>query len=218
LQFVIIFRGVNIEEWKKVIYGLIISLIAGFIIGFIITKIFKTACKNVDRRKANKVIKKSQLVSGALIALMNGAQDGLKFIGIFMLAIFLSQGRTDFTIEYIPLWLTITIGVSIGVGCLIGGYKVIKTIGTKISKIEPYEAVCVDLSASICLLVSTIFGIPISSTHTKSASIMGVGASKRLSNVNWNVEKDMLISWALVFPACGFIGFVLAKILLSIVF
>ncbi len=206
------------NEWKKVIYGLLISLVAGFAIGYIITKVTKIACKNVDRRKANKVIKKGQILSSALIALMNGAQDGLKFIGVFMIAVFISQGRTDYTIVSIPIWLTLTIGISIGLGCILGGYKVIKTLGTKISKIEPYEAVCVDLSASICLLISSIFGIPVSSTHTKSASIMGVGASKRFSNVNWSVAKNMLVSWALVFPSCGLIGFCLAKVLLAIIF
>ncbi len=212
------FHGINFSEWKKVLFGLAISLIIGFAIGFFITKLIRILFKNSDRRKANKVFKKGQVLGCIFISIMNGAQDGLKFAGILLAAIFISQGSTSLTVSEVPIWISIMIGAFMGLGCLFGGTKVIKTLGGRLTKMETYEGMCVDISSATCLLISNIFGIPISSTHTKSASTMGVGASKRLSSVNWNVAKNMLISWIVVFPCCILLGFILTKILFAIVF
>jgi PiT family inorganic phosphate transporter len=91
-------------------------------------------------------------------------------------------------------------------GTSIGGYRIIKTVGTGMVKMEPYEGCAADIAGALCLFISTMFGIPVSTTHTKTTAIMGVGSAKRLSNVNWKVVKEMLVAWILTFPGCGLLG------------
>ena len=210
------FSSINIDEWKKVIYGLLLSLIIGFALGFMISKIIKIIFKKSDRLKVNKVFKRGQILSGALMAFMHGAQDGQKFMGVFLLAISYSIVGAGHEQLMIPFWLIVLCSVTMGIGVSIGGYKIIKTVGIKMVKIEPYEGMSADLAGATCLLLSSVFGLPVSTTHTKTTAIMGVGASKRLSNVNWKIVKNMIVSWFLVFPGCGLIGFLLTKILLLI--
>lgn len=104
---------------------------------------------------------------------------------------------------------TMTIGTSIG------GYKIIKTVGIKMVKLEPYQGASADLAGAICLFLSTILGIPVSTTQVKTTAIMGVGASKRLSNVNWDIVKNMVIAWIITFPACGILGFLMTFVFMK---
>ena len=96
-------------------------------------------------------------------------------------------------------------------GTSIGGYKIIKAVGMDMVKLEQYQGFSADVAAAGCLLISSVTGIPVSTTHTKTTSIMGVGAAKRLSSVNWGVVKEMVWTWVLTFPGCGIIGFLMAK-------
>ncbi len=210
------FSSVNFDEWKKVLYGLVISSVLGFALGYFISKLVKFVCKKMDRRKTNKFFKKTQVGSGALMAFMHGAQDGQKFMGIFLLGILLTSNIPTTESSIIPLWLIILCSLAMGVGVLTGGYKIIKTVGIKMVKMEPYEGTCADIAGIGCLLLSSFTGVPVSTTHTKTTAIMGVGASKRLSNVNWSIAKSMVISWFLVFPGCGILGFVITKLFLII--
>ena len=211
------FSGINGAEWIKVIYGLVISTVLGFGLGFLVTKIIRKTCKNVQRQKANKFFKKTQVVGGAAMAFMHGAQDGQKFMGIFLLGISLASGAAGITTFTIPLWLIIICSVVMTLGTSIGGYKIIKTVGTGMVKMETYEGCAADIAGALCLLLSTLWGIPVSTTHTKTTAIMGVGSAKRLSNVNWKVVKEMILAWVLTFPGCGLIG-VLATYLFMAIF
>ena len=200
--------GVNIDEWNKVILGLIFSAVFGFLLGYIITKLIEKICKNIDRRKTVRFFKKLQILSGGATAFMHGAQDGQKFIGIFLLALELSNGITNSEVTKIPFWLMILCSLIMTFGTSIGGYKIIKTVGMRMVKLETYQGASADLSSSMCLLLSTIFGFPVSTTQVKTTAIMGVGASKRLSNVNWSVVKSMFLAWIITFPACGILGYI----------
>ena len=206
------FKGVDFGEWKKVIYGLFIVNILAFVMGYIITKLIEKICKNMDRRKTNKFFKRTQIAGAAATCFMNGAQDGQKFIAIFLLGIALSHGITESTSFAIPMWLIFYCSFIIAIGAIIGGIRIIKTVGTKVTKIERYQGTAADISSAVCLFGSSILGIPVSSTHTKNSSIMGVGASKRLSNVNWKVARNMVLTWIITFPCCGFLGYILTKI------
>ena len=208
--------GINIEEWKKVIVGLVLSAILGFILGYIVTKAIEKICCNLDRRKTIPFFKKMQIFSGGAMAFMHGAQDGQKFIGIFLLAIELSNGITNSQAISIPFWLMILCSLTMTLGTSIGGYKIIKTVGMKMVKLETYQGASADLASSICLFVSTLFGIPVSTTQVKTTAIMGVGASKRISNVNWKVVKNMFLAWIITFPACGLLGYVTTFIFMKI--
>lgn len=110
------------------------------------------------------------------------------------------------------MWLILYCSSIIAIGAIIGGIRIIKTVGTKVTKIERYHGTAADLSSAICLFGSSLIGIPVSSTHTKNSAVMGVGASKRLSNVNWKVARNMVLTWIITFPCCGMLGFILTKI------
>jgi PiT family inorganic phosphate transporter len=101
-------------------------------------------------------------------------------------------------------------------GTSIGGYRIIKTVGMGMVKMDPYQGFAADLAGAISLLMASVFGLPVSTTHTKTTAIMGVGASKRLSSVNWSVVKEMAAAWVLTFPGCGVVGFLMAYIFMRI--
>lgn len=208
--------GINGNEWNKVIYGLIISTILGFGMGYIITKIIEIICKNIERPKTIKFFKTTQIIGGASMAFMHGAQDGQKFMGVFLLGVSLANGYAGVNTFSIPIWLMVLCSILMTVGTSIGGYKIIKTVGMKMSKLEVYQGASADISSAVCLLISSIIGVPVSTTHTKTTAIMGVGASKRLSNVNWLIVKDMILAWILTFPGCGLLGYFSTLIFMKI--
>lgn len=208
--------GINGSEWIKVIYGLILSAVLGFISGYICTKGVEGIFRHADRRKTIPFFKNAQVVSGGLMAFMHGAQDGQKFMSVFLLGIFLAsgQGRVD---EFdIPIWLMVLCSAFMAFGTSVGGYRIIKSVGMSMVHLEPYQGFSADIGACLCLLLSSLTGIPVSTTHTKTTAIMGVGASKRLSAVNWGVVKDMVMNWVLTFPGCGLVGYLMCKLFTSI--
>ncbi len=208
--------GINGQEWIKVIYGLVLSTILGFGLGYLVAKLIRVVCKNIQRQKTLKFFKKSQIAGAAAMAFMHGAQDGQKFMGIFLLGVALSLGITGTQNFVIPIWLMIICSLTITIGTSIGGYKIIKTVGMGMVKMEPYEGTAADISGALCLLISTLFGFPVSTTHTKTTAIMGVGASKRLSNVNWGTVKSMVYAWVLTFPGCGLLGYLATLVFMKI--
>ncbi|MEG1509362.1 MAG: inorganic phosphate transporter [Clostridia bacterium] len=208
--------GINGSEWMKVIYGLILSTILGFGLGYLFARLIELFFRKANAQKANLFFRKAQVASGASMAFMHGAQDGQKFIGVFLLGIFLTNNQTPSSEFAIPVWLMILCSLVMGIGTSIGGYKIIKTVGMDMVKLKTYQGFATDLAASTCLLMSSAFGLPVSTTHTKTTAIMGVGASKRLSAVNWSIVKDMVITWVLTFPGCGLVGFLMAKLFILI--
>ena len=103
-----------------------------------------------------------------------------------------------------------------GLGTSVGGEKIIKSVGVDLVRLDKYQGFAADLSAATCLLLSSLFGIPVSTTHTKTSAIMGVGAVKRLSAINFGVVKDMMLTWVFTFPGCGLISFIMAKLFMAI--
>ena len=209
--------GIDFEEWKKVLYGLFIVNILAFFLGFIITRLIEKICRNMDRRKTNIYFKKMQICAAISMCFVNGAQDGQKFMAILLLGVVLSNGDTQVVNNFsIPIWLILYCSLLIAMGAIIGGIRIIKTIGTKVTKVEKYQGTAADISSTLCLLGSSILGIPVSSTHTKNSAVMGVGASKNISRVNWKVAKNMILTWLLTFPGCGFLGFIFTKLFINI--
>lgn len=208
--------GINMQEWIKVIYGLVLSLALGFLIGWVFCKLLTIICVNMDRRKANGFFRGAQIFGAAAMSFMHGAQDGQKFIGVLFLGMAFCNGQSCVSGMIIPVWLMILCSVTIGLGTSVGGEKIIKSIGMDMVKLDKYQGFAADLSAAFCLLLSSVFGIPVSTTHTKTSAIMGVGAVKRLSAINFGVVRDMMLTWVFTFPGCGLISFVMAKIFMMI--
>jgi PiT family inorganic phosphate transporter len=200
----------------KVVYGLVFSTVAGFFAGFIVTKIIEAIAKNADRRRTQGFFKGGQIAGAASMAFMHGAQDGQKFMGVFMLGVFLSNGVANVDTFVVPIWLMILCSLVMGLGTSIGGYKIIKSVGMDMAKLQRHQGFAADIAASICLFISSYTGIPVSTTHMKTTAIMGVGASRRISAVNWLTVKDMVLAWVLTFPGCGLIGYLMSVIFMKI--
>jgi PiT family inorganic phosphate transporter len=208
--------GINPDAWVKVLYGLVLSTGMGFGMGWLMSKGIGKTFKKMNRQKSFYFFKNAQVSAAAGMAFMHGAQDGQKFMGVFMLGIFLAQGKADTTEFVIPIWLMVLCSLIMAIGTSIGGYRIIKSVGMDMVKLETYQGFSADLAAVTCLFTSSIFGIPVSTTHTKTTAIMGVGAAKRLSSVNWGVVREMVLTWILTFPGCGLIGFLMATIFMRI--
>ena len=211
------FQGVNGAEWIKVIFGLLLSTIGGFALGWGITKLIETMFRYKDRRKTNKVFKNAQVGGAAAMAFMHGAQDGQKFIGVFLIGMALAKGQNVTGAMNIPIGLMLFCSAVMALGTSIGGYKIIKAVGMDMVKLETYQGFSADLAASLALLAASLWnGLPVSTTHTKTTAIMGVGASKRISAVNWSVVKEMVLAWVLTFPGCGLLGYLVTRILIRV--
>jgi inorganic phosphate transporter, PiT family len=206
------FSGINGDQWMKVVYGLFMSTIMGLGFGFLVVRIIQSLFKGMDRRRTKPIFQNAQVAGGAAMAFMHGAQDGQKFMGVFMLGIFLANGQANVTKFTIPIWLMVLCSAVMALGTSIGGYRIIKTVGMDMVKLETYQGFSADLAGAVCLLISSAFGIPVSTTHTKTTAIMGVGAAKRISAVNWSVVKEMVLAWVLTFPGCGVLGYLMAYI------
>lgn len=208
--------GIHISEWMKVIYGLLLSTILGFVLGWVVVKLVEFLFRSMDRRKAFSFFQKAQVVGGAGMAFMHGAQDGQKFMGVFMLGIFLSKGVGTAEYFVIPIWMMILCSLTMAFGTSIGGYRIIKSVGMDMVRLDKHQGFSADLAAVSCLFLSSLAGLPVSTTHTKTTAIMGVGAAKRLTSVNWKLVQEMVLTWILTFPCCGLIGYLMAYLFMHL--
>ena len=203
--------SVNVHEWMKVIYGL------GFIMGWVLCKLVSILFAAANRRRANVFFKYAQIASAAAMSFMHGAQDGQKFIGVLFLGVAFANGQTSVGDAGIPIWIMLLCSATMGIGTSVGGERIIKSVGQSMVKLEKYQGFSADLAGAANLLLATLTGIPVSSTHIKTCAIMGVGAVKRLSAINFGVVKDMMFTWFFTFPACGLISFVMAKLFMMFI-
>ncbi len=207
------FEAVNMHEWVKVIYGLVLSTVLGFIAAWVVAKAIPYLCRSVDRRKANDFFAKMQVWAAAGASAMHGAQDGQKFMSTAMLAIALSQGLSIADAQF-PLWLEIACAAIMAIGTGIGGKPIIKKVGIDMVQLEQYQGFAAALSATGALLLATLTGLPVSTTHTSSSAMMGAGAAKDPRSVDWGVANEVVLTWLFTFPGCGLIGYALAKVFL----
>ena len=210
-------EGVNVDELMKVIYGLVLSIVLGFAVGWIVCKLVSILCAGVNRRRANVFFKYAQIGSAAAMSFMHGAQDGQKFIGVMFLGVAFANGHPGVGNLEIPVWLMLLCSLTMGIGTSIGGERIIKSVGQNMVKLEKYQGFSADLASSANLLLATLTGIPVSTTHVKTCAIMGVGAVKRLSAINFGVVKDMMLTWIFTFPGCGLISFCMAKLFMMFI-
>ncbi len=213
------FSAVNGSEWVSVIIGIGVSVSLGFVLGFLICRLVKLAFRNVERKYTETIFKYSQICSAAGMAFMHGAQDGLKFMGVLILAVFFANGQDPAGMEGISLfpdllWLMLLCSIIMGIGTMLGGKKIIKSVGMDMVKLEKYQGFSADLASTLSLFLCSVTGLPVSTTHAKTTAIMGVGAEKRLSAINFGVVKEMVMTWILTFPGCGLVGFIMTKLFL----
>jgi len=213
------FSSVNGNEWIKVVYGIGISVVLGFGLGWLVCKGVTLLFRKADRPKTEPFFRGAQIVGAASMAFMHGAQDGQKFMGVVLLCVYMSQGQAlpkDIDIAGDYMWLMILCSVVMAAGTAMGGKKIIKSVGMDMVKLEKYQGFSADIAAALSLLICSVFSLPVSTTHAKTTSIMGVGAVKRVSAINFGVVKEMVLTWVLTFPGCGLVGFLMTKLFMFI--
>lgn len=201
------------QGWKKVILGLIFSTFLGFLGGLIIMTLFYHVFRNVSPSKMRKSCNYLQMLSSAFMAFTHGLNDGQKFMGVFALALLMGNQLPYFTI---PLWVIFLCAIIMATGTLVGGWRIIKTMGFKITHLDTTQGFCAETAAGSTIAVASFFGIPLSTTHTINTAIMGVGATRRFSAVRWSITMNIVTAWILTFPICAAIGYVTALILESV--
>jgi len=197
--------------WVKVLYGLAASLVFGFLGGYVISKVVRALFKDAPPLKAKRLFGRLQIFSAAFMAYSHGLNDGQKFIGAFSLALVIGGVLDEFAI---PVWVILLCGLVMGVGTSVGGWRIIRTMGSRITRLETYQGFSAETGTAATITLASYFGIPLSTTHTISTSIIGVGASRRVRAVNWAVVKQVATAWLLTFPICGLIAFLTTKMLL----
>ncbi|MED1863007.1 inorganic phosphate transporter [Fictibacillus nanhaiensis] len=191
------FEALHYSGFLKIIYGLLLSPILAFIVGFIFYNVIKMIFKNTNLTKTNNGFRKVQVATAALQAYSHGTNDAQKAMGIITMAL-IANGYTDST--DIQLWVQVSCAVAMGLGTSVGGWKIIKTVGGKIMKIRPVNGVSADLTGASVIFGASFLGIPVSTTHVITSSILGVGASHRLKGVKWGTAKTMIITWFITLP------------------
>ena len=187
----------------KIFAGIIISPIGGIIIGFLLTGLIITVFAKKKPSTVNKTFGKLQIISSAWFALTHGANDGQKTMGIIVLILF-SAGLIQ-ELE-MPLWVIFAAATAMALGTFFGGYKVIKTLGVKVTKLKPYQGFAAETGGGIMLAAFAYLGIPVSTTHAITGTIMGAGAARRKRAVRWKVGKQIIIAWIITIPGSAGLG------------
>ena len=199
---------------EKVVIPMITSPFFGLTIGFMFMAILLRIFHKAKPDNINKFFRKSQLLSSGLMALSHGMNDAQKTMGIITLALFTGKFISVFDV---PIWVIFICAATMAAGTMSGGWKIIRTMGSKVIKLKPIHGFAAETSAAFIIISASTLGIPLSTTHVISTSIMGVGSTLRLSAVKWGVVNNIVTAWILTIPVCmalaGFIYFVIGKLI-----
>lgn len=207
-------NGTDVINYIKVIPTFLFIFLApfiGMVIAFLITLIIVNICRKAVPHKADKWFRRLQLVSSALFSLGHGGNDAQKVMGIIAAAM-VAAGQLD-DIRNVPNWVPFSCFAAIALGTMSGGWKIVKTMGTRITKVTPLEGVAAETAGAATLFLTEHLGIPVSTTHTITGAIIGVGATKRLSAVRWGVTVNLLWAWILTIPVSAVLAAIVYYIL-----
>ncbi len=203
----VISAGWNVVQWhglrEKVIVPSLLAPFVGLVAAGVLMFIILRLVRKHSDEKVNNVFRKLQLVSGGFVAFTHGTNDAQKTMGIIALALIAGHSDKAFTI---PLWVIVSSATAMAIGTFFGGWRIIHTLGHKITKLESPQGFAAETSTATTLWVAAHFGFPVSTTHTISGSILGAGAATKTSTVNWKVVKHILIAWAITIPCAATVG------------
>jgi PiT family inorganic phosphate transporter len=188
----------------KILIFIVVSPVLGMILALLISSLVEVIARKGHPYKLDKVFRKLQFVSSAAFSLGHGGSDAQKTMGIIWLALLVSGSLP--ANAPMPFWVVIICQVAMGLGTLFGGWRIVKTMGQKITKLKPFEGFCAEVSGSLTLYTTIFFGIPVSTTHTITGAIIGVGARKRFSAVRWGVTRRIVWAWLLTIPISALIA------------
>ncbi|RJQ55010.1 MAG: inorganic phosphate transporter [Nitrospiraceae bacterium] len=205
---VIIQKGVY-----KVLTGLVVSPLFGLALGFLLMMLLIKIFKNSAPSTVTGIFNRMQIVSAAYMAFSHGSNDAQKTMGIITLALVSFYNLPDFNV---PLWVIILCAVTMASGTAVGGWRIIKTLGMRLVHLKPIHGFAAEASAATIIEIASRIGLPLSTTHIISSTIMGVGASKRLSAVRWGIGGNIIMAWILTLPACIFLSWAICKAILLV--
>jgi PiT family inorganic phosphate transporter len=198
------------EGWSKVLWGILFSTVLGFSMGLLLMTGIYWGFARRPPQEGRRLFGRLQILSAALMAFSHGSNDGQKFIGTFTLALVLGGVLPEFEVFS---WVILLCAVTMALGTALGGFRIIKTMGLRMTKLEPVNGFAAETGAGLTILLASHFGIPLSTTHTINTAIMGVGSTRRLSAVRWGVVGSIVAAWILTFPVCGVIAYLVASLL-----
>ena len=194
----------------KILVAIVISPLLGFLGGALLMTLIYKLFHSAPSNKMVPAFKNLQRLSAAFMAFSHGRNDAQKPMGILVMVLAIHFGWKDVSV---PLWVILSIGITAGIGVAYGGWKIIKTLGMKITKLSPEQGFAAETSAASVLQLASVFGIPVSTTHTITSSIVGAGAARRFSSVRWGVAFEIAVSWILTLPVTITLGWVFTKII-----
>jgi PiT family inorganic phosphate transporter len=212
--------GVAVVGWEAVIWGVlgrigasvVIAPTLGFIGGFALMIVLLWAFRRSAPSRMRVVFSRLQWLTTAFLAYSHGKNDGQMPIAVITMALAIYAGQVEMW-DNIPLWVIVVSALAISSGIAMGGWRVIRTVGVKITALQPIHGFATQASAATVIEIASRLGIPVSTTHCATAATMGVGATKRLSAVRWGVTKNIVLAWILTFPICGALGWAIASLL-----
>ena len=204
--------GVTKAGWNAVVWSglgktasaIVMSPATGFVLALVMVLIVAWSFRSVAPFKADRIFRHVQFVSASAYSLGHGGNDAQKTMGIIAALLFahgLSGGEF-----HIPFWVVLACQTAMALGTLFGGWSIVRTMGSRITHLTPQQGVCAETAGSITLFAANWLGIPVSTTHTITGAIVGVGAARRINAVRWNVAKDIVVAWIITMPAAGLIG------------
>jgi inorganic phosphate transporter, PiT family len=208
------FSALIVSGYTKVAIFILAAPLIGMVMAYIFSIITLWIVRNQQPRKVDKYFRRLQLLSAALYSLSHGSNDAQKTIGIITVVLFTNGLLGE--IFYVPFYVIIMSHAVIALGTLLGGWKVIKTLGMRVTKLNPFGGFSAETSAGLTIIGATIFGIPVSTTHTITGSIIGVGAIKGLSAVRWGVAKNILWAWVLTIPLSAVFAMITYEIVIYV--
>lgn len=197
------------EGWKKVLLGLAFSTFLGFFGGFILMTAIYWIFRRASRAKMKVPFRGLQILSSAFMAFSHGSNDGQKFMGAFTLALVLGGVLPAFDV---PHWVIFVCAGVMGLGTITGGWRIMRTLGMRITRLETSQGFAAETAAASTIELASRLGIPLSTTHTISTAIMGVGVTRGLNAVRWGVTWNLVLAWILTFPICALIAYIVVKL------
>jgi PiT family inorganic phosphate transporter len=197
------------EGWRKVGLGLLFSTFLGFIGGLLVITLIFWLFRSARPGKVRGLFRWLQVLSSGFMAFSHGSNDGQKFMGTFTMALMLAGILPSFQI---PIWVILLCAAVMALGTLTGGWRIIKTMGMRLTKLETHQGFAAEMAAASTITLASKLGIPLSTTHTINTAIVGVGSARGLSAVRWGVTARIVTAWILTFPICAVISWLVVKL------
>jgi PiT family inorganic phosphate transporter len=203
------FDALQISGWYKVFLGMFCAIPFGFVASILLGKLIIKLAGQTRPTRAKRWFDRAQIVSAGFMAFNHGLNDGQKFMGVFALTVYLGGASPKFEITW---WMILICALTMGAGTASGGWRIVETIGSKMTRLVSWQGFAAEAAASSTIFVASMFGIPLSTTHTITSCIVGVGAARRVGDVRWGVLKKIVLAWVVTFPVCGAVAYVAALV------